>query len=95
MKRSNTESLRDEIEKVIEILNKEWSAQDICDAALAEPPRNCDVGSVQEQRKRFDNFCKKGKLEHFDLSAYCAYDCPCGKSFDCKLAWAQRPYKKD
>lgn len=61
---------------------------DMLKSALAEPLRNCDVGTVQEQRERFDNFCKKG-----DLGVYCAYDCPCRQSFDCKLAWAQMPYE--
>ena len=91
-----------DLRNIIPHLDKRWEEHlkaainiyQTAERAYLSPPRNCDVGSVQEQRKRFDNFCKKGKLEHFDLSAYCAYDCPCGKSFDCKLAWAQMPYQE-
>lgn len=64
------------------------------DAALAKPPRQCDVGSVKEQKERFKEFCKKGKLGRIDLGAYCAYDCPCRNSYDCKLEWAQMPYRE-
>lgn len=65
-----------------------------CKSALAAPPRNCDVGSVAEQKERFKDFCKEGKLSRIDLGAYCAYDCPCRDSYDCKLEWAQMPYRK-
>lgn len=64
MKPSNTASLRDAIEKVIEILNRERDArretsamremQEICTAALAAPPRNCDrYPTVAEARNAF------------------------------------------
>lgn len=62
--------------------------------ALKQPPRNCDVGSVAEQKERFKDFCKEGKLSRIDLGAYCAYDCPCRDSYDCKLEWAQMPYEE-
>jgi len=61
-------------------------------AALAAPPRQCDVGTVEKQKQRFKDFCKEGKLGRIDLGAYCAYDCPCRNSYDCKLEWAQTPY---
>ena len=63
-------------------------------AALSEPPRNCDVGTAEEQKRRFNMFCKR-KGEGFGESAYCAYECPCGNQGDCKLAWAQMPYEAE
>ena len=62
--------------------------------AHEKEPRNCDVGSVAEQKERFKDFCKEGKLSRIDLGAYCAYDCPCRDSYDCKLEWAQMPYRE-
>ncbi len=63
-------------------------------AALAAPPRNCDVGTVEEQFARFRKFCKKDSMDSFESTAYCAYECPCGNNYDCKLAWAQMPYSE-
>lgn len=62
-------------------------------AALAAPPRNCDVGTVKDQFARFRKFCKKDSMDSFAATAYCAHECPCGNSYDCKLAWAQMPYE--
>lgn len=52
MEANNMMAMRDAIEKVVEILDREWDAhretsamwkiRDICTAALATPPRNCD-----------------------------------------------------
>ena len=51
--RGDRAKLREALEKVIEITNKEWDAHretsamwemwEICTAALAAPPRNCDL----------------------------------------------------
>ena len=56
-------------------------------AALAEPPRNCEVGSVDEQAERFREFCddEKGHREH-------CRNCRLCNAVDCELAWAQLPY---
>ena len=64
----------------------------VIDAALAEPVKNCEVGTVKEQYARFRKFCKKDSMDSPEATAYCAYECPCGNSYDCKLAWAQLPY---
>jgi len=63
-------------------------------AILAEPVKNCEVGTVKEQSARFREFCKKGSVDSIEATAYCAYECPCGNSYDCKLAWAQMPYNE-
>lgn len=55
-----------------------------CQAALAAPPRNCDVGTVDEQYKRFKHWCNKSK----DFSCHvsmCAY---------CFAKWAQMPHQE-
>lgn len=67
---------------------------ELANAALAEPVKNCDVGTVEEQFARFRKFCKKDSMDSFESTAYCAYECPCGNNYDCKLAWAQMPYSE-
>lgn len=60
----NAAAMREAVEKVIEILNREWDAhretsamweiQEICTAALAAPARNCDrFSSVKEAAMAF------------------------------------------
>ena len=58
-------------------------------AALAEPPHNCEVGTAEEQAKRFDDFC----------DAQCqksCKSCPVYKEMttdiECFAKWAQMPY---
>ena len=64
----------------------------VCEKALAEPPRNCDVGKPEEQYKRHEKLC--------DNTA--CIDCPVHEKFDfkqascwsCQLVWAQMPYNE-
>lgn len=51
--------------------------------ALSEPPRNCDVGTAEEQSRRFDNYCR---------GRYCD-TCPCNAMSRCSMVWAQTPYE--
>ncbi len=55
-------------------------------AALSAPPRNCDVGTAEEQASRFIALCDSLKCP----------SCPCrfGKTTDCALNWAQMPYEE-
>lgn len=61
------------------------------DAALAAPPRNCDVGTAEEQAERYGRYCDK-----FTRDGMHCETCPCcgkipfGK---CEFAWAQMPYE--
>ena len=60
-------------------------------AALAEPVKNCDVGTADEQSARFDKFC------HANINAQrCCGDCPAFRTTrdDCELVWAQMPYEE-
>ena len=54
----------------------------ICDAALSAPPRNCDVGTAEEQGERclaeFDQWRRKGDGK---------------KLITAIMTWAQMPYE--
>lgn len=59
-----------------------------CSEALAKPPRNCDVGTEQEQARRFLKYCVKQD---------CEKACPfrdCKNSYECAFAWAQMTYEE-
>ena len=65
--------------------------RDIAKAALAEPVKNCEVGTAEEQSARFDQFC------HVHINAQrCCGDCPAFHTTrdDCELVWAQLPYEE-
>lgn len=69
----------------------------LCDylkSALAEPPRNCDVGTPEEQDERFRDFCPK--FTHGGSSVDCA-GCECGNTacFECSFVWGNLPYKPE
>lgn len=49
--------------------------------------RNCDVGTVREQKERFDNYCES--IECNKCPAY--FD----KSIDCGIWWSQMEYEKE
>ena len=64
------------------------------DAALAAPARNCDVGTAEEQIKRFETFCNKSfdcGVPHGNCGA-----CPLWTSgtmgHDCEIKWSQLPF---
>ena len=61
------------------------------DAALSAPPRNCDVGTVEEQAERFHAFCKSNKQPG---DVYSCERCQLNSIEDCELAWAQMPYEE-
>ena len=51
-------------------------------AALAASARNCDVGTKEEQHKRFKEFCEERDC----------HECPFVGNPDCPLDWAQMPF---
>ena len=63
-------------------------------AALAEPVRNYEVGSLEEQSRRFDRVCS------YRFTGNCAGcqnpldDSAANGVSDCALFWAQMPYKE-
>ena len=58
-----------------------------CFAALSAPPRNCDVGTEEEQFKRFNKFCFPIKCRECKLYTE-------EELYDCIFRWAQMPYEK-
>ena len=69
----------------------------IARAALSATPRNCDIGTAEEQQDRFREFCRR----HFDARecglGRSVAKCPAyqgGKNPDCSLWWAQMPYEE-
>ena len=58
-------------------------------AALAEPPRNCDVGTVEEQTRRLRANCEKYKPS----CKGCKFFTDIQRE-NCWLKWAQMPYEK-
>lgn len=65
--------------------------------ALKQPPRNCDVGTAEEQVKRFTIFCKSQRLHSPGHADFCNPKCPCRDGGDinlCALTWAQMPYEE-
>ena len=42
--------------------NEYGEAIDKCRTALAKPPRNCDVGTAEEQAERFILFCRRNSF---------------------------------
>ena len=66
------------------------NALDKAKAALAEPIRNCDVGTAEEQYARVRAFCKRHK------DGLRCVDCPVNGVLpkNCALIWAQMPYEE-
>lgn len=57
----------------------------IAKAALAAPPRNCDVGTAEEQGERISEFCEI-------FPGISCKGCPLEGEASCELTWAQMPY---
>lgn len=69
---------------------------ELANAALSEPPRNCDVGTPEEQHRRFIDYCNT-----CDCPMGCIYrkeftgmlDTRCASMLKCYIRWAQTPYE--
>ena len=69
-----------------------YEINDIIEEALAAPPRNCDVGTAEEQAERFDAFCQSNMQFYRDMFGHddegrldgwdCSDDCPVGRMID-------------
>ena len=70
-------------------LGKASEIERIVKDALAEPPRNCDIGTVTEQSDRMRNFCL------FDQGG-CLRCVRRKDTFrECVIDWGQMPYEKE
>ena len=74
-------------------INKTISAVEKARRALSAPPRNCDMGTAEEQSERFRNFCK---IESAASGGHCT-GCRaiCYGRDKCEFSWAQMPYKAE
>ena len=66
------------------------------EAALSAPTRNCDIGTVEEQAKRFYAFCGYYRFQS-GIKGMCSSLCPCIRCRDmchCITKWAQLPYEE-
>jgi len=66
--------------------------------ALSEPPRNCDVGTAEEQSDMFMEFCKKhakgcGLGYGSKGIGHPKVTCPAFKGMECAIVWSQMPYE--
>ena len=92
----NNAAMREALESVVEYLggiiptHREVELVKSARAALSTPPRNCDVGTPEEQARRFDAFC----CAHHFQSDKCCSDCPCHSADRCEFEWGQLPYEK-
>ena len=91
---SNAEAMREALVMVKRLFDGRlmWQpdirkAHEAVNSALAEPPRNCDMGTVKEQSERFFKFCKPKRCDecksHEDDSFY-----------ECVLRWSQMQYEE-
>ena len=62
--------------------------------ALSAPPRNCDVGTAEEQTERFKQLCRKYRRGPGPRTN--CKGCPVSiesQHVGCTFAWAQMPYE--
>lgn len=102
---ANNKAMREALEEISEIVQRtiflygDFPAElhDIfrkAQSALAAPPRNCDVGTAEEQVGRWEEFCthhhKKMIGNKIPLGPC---ECPCYEGNSCNFfIWAQMPY---
>ena len=70
----------------------------VLSAAVAEPARQCDVGTPEEQRKKFRLFCESHKPTESEFTEAGELLCPASgcelgvcNYGQCALKWAQTP----
>ena len=62
-------------------------------AALAAPPRNCDVGTAEEQAYRMRLYCRSHGVD--ESGCFRCEKCLFLTDEKCELAWAQMPYEAE
>ena len=68
----------------------------VVNTALSKPPRNCDVGTAEEQAERFYAFCGYHRFQS-GIKGMCSSLCPCIRCRDmcnCITTWSQMPYEE-
>lgn len=105
MEADDMKAMREALEAILKEANTQYRNDNGIDlewlmakakAALSAPPRNCDVGTPEEQSERWEKFCSEhhkkwigGKIP----TGPC--DCPCYEGNSCNsFLWAQMPYEE-
>ena len=89
----NAAKLREALVKLVDFCSRLWKREKLTPllekarAALAEPPRECDVGTAKEQTDRYEMFC----ASMHPSCAACKADRQYAK---CEFVWAQMPYEE-
>ena len=63
--------------------------RDIARNALTKPPRNCDVGTAEEQERRFRKYCETEECNRYR----CGHGCKAVCIDRCAVTWSQMPYE--
>ena len=101
MEANSNEAIREALVKIKDINDRRphdaagYEINDIIDAALAAPPRNCDVGTAEEQYDRWSRFCqyRNAPLSQNRSCFGCpVYDAMRNCKSTCELIWAQMLY---
>ena len=105
---SNVQKMRMKLERIVEIAESFGDKAvtlgliiDRAKEALALPLRQCDIGTAEEQYKRFQDFCLHNSFMGV-CSEHCPLYTPCiigsyqntGRA-RCIPAWAQMPYESE
>lgn len=96
VKVGNGEKMHEALKQILALAKARglFEIQSLSETALAEPPRNCDVGMAEEQACRFYEFCMKHQS---GIENMCSPGCPCIDQCDknhCAFKWAQMTYEE-
>ena len=86
------ELISDEVRWVDDISNQQAIALCVIDDALAEPIRNCDVGTAEEQTARALEYCSQFPSKD-GRCVGCPLDDDSNSLTSCMCRWAQMPYE--
>ena len=102
MEANNMKAMREALEEIWKEANTQyWNDNGIdltwlmakAKSALSAPPRNCDVGTAEEQAVRYGRYCDKFTQDGMHCeSCPCCGKIPLGR---CEFAWAQMPYESE
>ena len=93
----NSAAMREALEQIDRIVyfkkrhtKEEVEAHRLATTVLTMPPRNCDVGTPEEQSARFDAHCRK----HMGCLTCPLREKDGGVPKHCEFAWSQMPYEE-
>lgn len=89
----NTAAMREALKEIDRVVfdkrrhtKEEVEAHRLATEALTVPPRNCDVGTAEEQAKRLNEWCNGRHCVNCQFKG--------GWPDECKLRWVQMPYEE-